>query len=81
MLNFGSKKRYKLVVYARGFAHMYVGYRGSLWPMWYSDILVFLRFFFYSSGEKRLGDDTKEIDDLIEAHSNKKRKKKKHVRN
>ncbi|XP_061380876.1 RNA cytidine acetyltransferase [Danaus plexippus] len=33
------------------------------------------------SGEKRLGEDSKEIDDLIEAHSNKKKKKKKHVRN
>ncbi|XP_045453384.1 RNA cytidine acetyltransferase [Melitaea cinxia] len=33
------------------------------------------------SGEKRLGDDSKEIDDLIEAHSSKKKKKKKHVRN
>lgn len=33
------------------------------------------------SGEKRLGDDSKEIDDLIEAHSQKKKKKKKHVRN
>ncbi|XP_045539427.1 RNA cytidine acetyltransferase [Papilio machaon] len=33
------------------------------------------------SGEKRLGDDSKEIDDLIESHSNKKKKKKKHVRN
>ncbi|CAH2088026.1 unnamed protein product [Euphydryas editha] len=33
------------------------------------------------SGEKRLGDDSKEIEDLIEAHSNKKKKKKKHVRN
>ncbi|XP_038218935.1 RNA cytidine acetyltransferase [Zerene cesonia] len=32
------------------------------------------------SGEKRLGDDSKEIDDLIESHANKK-KKKKHVRN
>ncbi|XP_045504748.1 RNA cytidine acetyltransferase isoform X2 [Colias croceus] len=31
------------------------------------------------SGEKRLGDDSKEIDDLIESHANK--KKKKHVRN
>ncbi|KAG6446928.1 hypothetical protein O3G_MSEX004678 [Manduca sexta] len=33
------------------------------------------------SGEKRLGDDSKEIDELIEAHSEKKKKKKKHVRN
>ncbi|XP_013171702.1 PREDICTED: polycomb protein l(1)G0020 [Papilio xuthus] len=33
------------------------------------------------SGEKRLGDDTKEIEDLIESHSNKKKKKKKHLRN
>ncbi|KAM3966044.1 RNA cytidine acetyltransferase l(1)G0020 [Aphomia sociella] len=33
------------------------------------------------SGEKRLGDDSKEIDDLIEAHSNKTKKKKKHNRN
>lgn len=33
------------------------------------------------SGEKRLGDDNKEIDELIEAHENKKKKKKKHVRN
>ncbi|XP_072945404.1 RNA cytidine acetyltransferase [Epargyreus clarus] len=33
------------------------------------------------SGEKRLGDDSKEIDDLIEAHDNKKKKKKKHNRN
>ncbi|XP_013148565.1 PREDICTED: polycomb protein l(1)G0020 [Papilio polytes] len=33
------------------------------------------------SGEKRLGEDSKEIDDLIESHTNKKKKKKKHVRN
>ncbi|CAG9782247.1 unnamed protein product [Diatraea saccharalis] len=33
------------------------------------------------SGEKRLGEDSKEIDDLIDAHSNKTKKKKKHVRN
>ncbi|XP_052749947.1 RNA cytidine acetyltransferase [Galleria mellonella] len=33
------------------------------------------------SGEKRLGDDSKEIDDLIEAHANKTKKKKKHNRN
>ncbi|XP_045778574.1 RNA cytidine acetyltransferase [Maniola jurtina] len=33
------------------------------------------------SGEKRLGEDSKEIDELIEAHSNTKKKKKKHVRN
>ncbi|XP_053616527.1 RNA cytidine acetyltransferase [Plodia interpunctella] len=33
------------------------------------------------SGEKRLGEDSKEIDDLIEAHNNKAKKKKKHVRN
>ncbi|XP_060806182.1 RNA cytidine acetyltransferase [Amyelois transitella] len=32
------------------------------------------------SGEKRLGDDSKEIDDLIEAHNNKAKKKKKHTR-
>ncbi|KAL0829742.1 hypothetical protein ABMA28_003234 [Loxostege sticticalis] len=33
------------------------------------------------SGEKRLGDDSKEIDDLIESHNNKAKKKKKHSRN
>ncbi|XP_049878626.1 RNA cytidine acetyltransferase [Pectinophora gossypiella] len=33
------------------------------------------------SGEKRLGDDSKEIDDLIESHSKNKKKKKKHQRN
>ncbi|XP_028171316.1 RNA cytidine acetyltransferase isoform X3 [Ostrinia furnacalis] len=33
------------------------------------------------SGEKRLGDDSKEIDDLIDAHNNKAKKKKKHSRN
>ncbi|XP_046970776.1 RNA cytidine acetyltransferase isoform X2 [Vanessa cardui] len=32
------------------------------------------------SGEKRLGEDSKEIEELIEAHSSKKKKKKKHVR-
>lgn len=40
-----------------------------------------MKIIFFYSGEKRLGDDAKEIEDLIEAYSNKKKKKKKHVRN
>ncbi|RVE48128.1 hypothetical protein evm_007188 [Chilo suppressalis] len=33
------------------------------------------------SGEKRLGEDSKEIDDLIDSHAKKTKKKKKHIRN